>query len=62
VKSLAVQFPYAIAGVVHPGKPTPVTFTSSAVNVPRTGEWVAAVTIVVSALEQYNDDFAYRVQ
>jgi len=62
VKSLAVQFPYVIAGVVHPGRPTPVTFTSSAVNVPRTGEWTAAVTIVVSALEQYTDDFAYRVR
>lgn len=62
VKSLAVQFPYRIAGVLHPGKPTPVTFTSAAVSVPRTGEWTASVTVVASALEQYTADLSYRVQ
>lgn len=62
VKSLKVQFPYRIAGVIHPGKPTPVTFTSAAVTVPRTGEWTASVTVVASALEQYTADLSYRVQ
>jgi copper transport protein len=62
VKALAVQFPYRIAGVVHPGRPTPVTFTSAAVTVPRDGAWTASVTIVASALEQYTADFSYRVE
>ncbi|GAA4178577.1 copper resistance CopC/CopD family protein [Gryllotalpicola koreensis] len=62
VKSLAVDFPYRLAGVVHPGKPTPVTFTSAAVTVPRTGEWTASITVVASALEQYTADLHYRVQ
>jgi copper transport protein len=61
VKSLAVQFPYRIAGVLHAGKPTPVTFTSAAVTVPRAGEWTADVTVVVSALEQYTADVTYTV-
>ncbi|AYG02182.1 copper resistance CopC/CopD family protein [Gryllotalpicola protaetiae] len=62
VKSLDVQFPYRIAGVLHPGRPTPVTFTSAAITVPRTGEWTASVTVVASALEQYTADLSYRVQ
>jgi len=62
VKRLKVQFPYRIAGVLHPGKPTPVTFTSAAVNVPRTGEWTASITVVASVLEQYTNDVTYRVR
>jgi copper transport protein len=62
VQSLRVQFPYRIAGVLHPGEPTPVTFTSAAVTVPRTGQWTASVTVVASPLEQYTADLNYRVQ
>lgn len=62
MKRLNVQFPYRIAGVLHPGKPTPITFTSAAVTVPRTGDWTANVTVVASALEQYTADVHYRVQ
>ncbi|GAA4157092.1 copper resistance protein CopC [Gryllotalpicola daejeonensis] len=61
VKALKVQFPYRIAGVLHPGKPTPVAFTSAAVTVPRTGEWTASVTVVAGPLEQYTADLSYQV-
>jgi copper transport protein len=62
VQNLKLQFPYRLAGVIHPGRPTPVTFTSAAVNVPQTGRWTATVTVVVSRLEQYTADLPYRVQ
>ncbi|MFT8636863.1 MAG: copper resistance protein CopC [Pseudoclavibacter sp.] len=62
VQNLKLQFPYRVAGVIHSGRPTPVTFTSAAVNVPQTGTWTATVTVVVSRLEQYTADLPYWVQ
>lgn len=62
VRDLEAQFPYRLAGVLRPGTPTPVTFTSAALSVPRTGEWAATITIVVSEFEQYAATVRYRVQ
>ena len=62
VQDLKVQFPYRLAGVVHGQEPTPVTFTSADVDVPRTGRWIATVTVVADRLDQYTADLGYRVQ
>lgn len=62
VRAVNVTFPYRVAGVLRPGRPTPVTFTSSTVTLPRPGAWRATVTVVADRFDQYTADVRYPVQ
>jgi copper transport protein len=61
VRELRVTFPYLVAGTVEPGHPTPVTFISSDVDVPSTGEWEATVTVIESDVVQYTGAVRFTV-
>ncbi|MEV8515135.1 copper resistance protein CopC [Dactylosporangium sp. NPDC051484] len=61
VRALEVRFPYRIPGAIQPGAPTPMTFSSTTVNVPSAGTWTATLTVVAGRTRQYTDAFDFRV-
>ncbi|MHA7985045.1 copper resistance CopC/CopD family protein [Rathayibacter sp. CAU 1779] len=62
VKALPVSFPFRVAGVNHPGTATPIDFASATVTLPRSGSWVATLTVVADAFDQYTAELDYPVQ
>lgn len=61
VQALPVTFPYRLPGAIAPDRPTPLTFVSSAVDVPTTGPWTGTLTVVAGETAQYTDAFTYDV-
>lgn len=59
---LPVELPYRVPQALSPGEPTDVAFISASVNVPSTGSWTIAVTVVASPVEQYAGDLTYDVR